>query len=66
MCILMYMDMHVYIWKENQEQMKAVEKPNELINKLLKVYFQKHSGEAVYTEPENYAWAYAVLGGTGT
>lgn len=55
MCILMYMDMHVYIWKENQEQMKAVEKPNELINKLLKVYFQKHSGEAVYTEPENYA-----------
>lgn len=43
--MLMYMDMHLYIWKENQSDLKDIEEPNALINKLLKIYFEKKRKE---------------------
>lgn len=49
------MNITIYVWKENEEQLEAVEKKQELINKLLKVYFAKHSKEPQYTEPESTA-----------
>lgn len=53
-CTLIRMSTRItlYIWKENQEQFDSIEHKGQLINKLLKVYFQKHSKEAIYTEPE--------------
>ena len=52
------MDMHIYIRKEWLERFKAEENKSELINKLLKVYYQKQDtkGELVYTKPEVTAW----------
>lgn len=41
------MKLSIYIWQENQEQLEAVAKKQELINKLLKVYFQKKAKEDV-------------------
>lgn len=39
---LISMDTHIYIWKDNVDAFKEVDKKNELVNKLLKVYFEKH------------------------